>query len=124
MTDAQIGGGEGGRRVGLSCPFLKIEKSPRFGEKVLDCAHLCVKFSIQNRVLRVSRRKHSKIFLCRTFFSCIFDEMFILVPKFHEISPVLKNVWLNKMDLSQKRSFVDNYFIFLIILLHYKNLLC
>ena len=49
----------------LPCLFLKIEKkNPDFGGKDPDCVHLQVKFAIQNVVLRVSRRKSSKYFLC------------------------------------------------------------
>ena len=49
----------------LPCLFLKIEKkNPDFGRKDPDCVHLQVKFAIQNVVLRVSRRKSSKYFLC------------------------------------------------------------
>ena len=54
---------------GLPCPFLKIERSALNLEKRNpDCVHLCVKFSIQNIILRVSRRKNSKMFHCRAFF--------------------------------------------------------
>ena len=54
---------------------------PVFGKKGPHCFHLWVQFSIQNVVLRVSRRKNSK--KCGVFFSCVFDEMFIkpLVPQ-------------------------------------------
>ena len=70
-------GGEGR----LPLPFLKIEKNcPDFGTKGPDCAHHWVKFSIQNVVLRVSRRKISKMFPYRASFSCVFDKMFIEVP--------------------------------------------
>ena len=44
-----------------------------------DCAHLWVKFSIDNVVLRVSRRKSAKIFPCGVLFSYVFHEMFITV---------------------------------------------
>ena len=53
---------------------------PDFGKKGPDCIHLCVKLSIQNLVLTVSRKKSSKFFLCGIFFSCAIDEMFIEVP--------------------------------------------
>ena len=70
--------------------FWKSKKVLWFCRKGPDCIHLCVKFSIQNVVLRVSRRKNSKFFSCGAFFSCVFDE----VPKFHETSCALKNFWL------------------------------
>ena len=35
--------------------------------------------------------KNSKISPCGAFFSCVFDEMFIEMPKFRETSPALKN---------------------------------
>ena len=58
------------------------KKCPDFGTEDLDCVHLFVKFSIQNVVLRVSRRKNSEMFLCGACFSSVFDEMFIEVPQF------------------------------------------
>ena len=68
LTSAQIVG-----RRELPCPFLKIEKSVH-----LWCVHFWVKFSIQEVVLRVSRRKKlQNVSLRRPFFSCVFDEMFI-----------------------------------------------
>ena len=53
------------------------------------------KFLILNVVLRVFRRKKSIFFPCRTFLSCVVDEMFIDVPWFRENSPALKNSWLH-----------------------------
>ena len=47
-----------------------------FGKKGPDCVHLWVKFPIQNLVLRVSRRKNSKMFPCGTSFF-VFDKMFM-----------------------------------------------
>ena len=55
---AQLGGREW--ETGLSDPFLKIKKSNLIlKKKQPDFVHLSVKFSIQNVVLRVSRRKNS-----------------------------------------------------------------
>ena len=34
------------------------------------------------------------MFPCGALFFCVFDEMFIQVPEFHETSPVLNNFWL------------------------------
>ena len=45
-----------------------------------------IKFSIQNVVLLPSRRKSSEMFPCGVFFCCVFDDMFIEVPYFHETS--------------------------------------
>ena len=67
--------------------FENRKKCPNFGKKGPNCVHLSVKFSIQNVVLRVSRRKNSKIFPWGSLFSCAFDEMFIKVPYFHHLSP-------------------------------------
>ena len=64
-------------------PFLKIEKMSRLWNKVPDCACLWFKFSIQYVVLRLSRRKVSKMFPCGASFSCVFDEMFVEVFQFH-----------------------------------------
>ena len=75
ITSAQLGGGER-----HSLPFFENRKNcPDFGEKSPDCVHLWVKFSIQNAVLRVSRRKKSQSCPRGAFFSCVFDEMFTQV---------------------------------------------
>ena len=58
------------------CPFENQKTSPDFGKKGPDLVHLSVKFSIQNIVLRVSRRKNSKMYPCRTLFPCVFDKTF------------------------------------------------
>ena len=58
--------GESGGRPPL--PFFENRRNcPDFGKKSHDCVHLLVKFSIENIVLRVSRRKNSKIFPCGAF---------------------------------------------------------
>ena len=73
-SGAQLGGG-------LPCPFLKFKKKgPDNGKKGPNCVHPWVESSIQKVVLRVSRRKSSKSFLCGAFFSCVFDEKFIKSP--------------------------------------------
>ena len=77
-SGAQIRGEEGERPP---LPLFKIwKKSPDFGKEGPDCIYLCVRFSIQNVVLGVSRRKI-------LFF-------FIEVPKFHETSLALKSASL------------------------------
>ena len=49
-------------------PFFESQNNcPDFG----DCVHLWVKFSIQNAVLRLSRREKSKILPCEASFSCV-----------------------------------------------------
>ena len=60
--------GRGERRRRPSQPFFENRKCPHFGKKCPDYIHLCVKFSIQNVVLKVSRRKNSNIFHCGAFF--------------------------------------------------------
>ena len=52
----------------LPLPFLKIEKSVPIFERGPDYVHLWFKFSTQTIVLKVSRRKHSKMFLCGASF--------------------------------------------------------
>ena len=48
--------------------------------KDLHCVHLWVKPSIQNVVLRASRRKNSKMFPCGASFSGVFDNIIIEAP--------------------------------------------
>ena len=59
ITGMQLGGE---RRETSPVIFLKIKKCPEFGEKALDSVHAYVKCTIQNVVLRASRRKNSEIF--------------------------------------------------------------
>ena len=78
-SGAQLGG-----RPSLSF-FENRKKCPDTGKKKSpNCVHPWVESlnveSIQNVVLRVSRRKSFKFFLCGAFFSCVFDEKFIEVP--------------------------------------------
>ena len=62
----------------LPCPFLKIKKKwPDFWKKGPDCVHPYVKFTVQNVVLTVSKRKNFKVLPCEAFFSGIFDKMFL-----------------------------------------------
>ena len=80
------GGGVGD----LPCPFLKIAKYALIlGKNIPDCIHFCVKFSILNVVLRVSRRKNFKMFPYGAF-SLVFNEMFIKLSKLHETFSALK----------------------------------
>ena len=76
VSGVQIGGdGEG-----LPCPFFKIKDSAPNLEKGPDFVHFGGKFSIQNVVIRVSRKENSKMFLCERFFYYVFNKMFIKVP--------------------------------------------
>ena len=69
------------------------EASPAFfenGEKYLQKeGPYCywVKFSIENIVLRVSRRKNLEMFPCGTSFSCVSGGMFIEAPQFTNSVP-------------------------------------
>ena len=57
-SDARLGG-----RGEISPALFENQKScPDFGKKGPDSVHLWVKFSIQNAVSRISRRKNSKTF--------------------------------------------------------------
>ena len=58
-------------------PFWKSRKSTLILKKSV---HPWITLSIQNVVLRVTRRKSSQIFPYGTFFSCVFNEIFIEVP--------------------------------------------
>ena len=70
FTDAQ----QGGRGEASTAVSENWKKCPGFRKKGPDCAHLWVKFSIQSVVLRVSRKKISKMLPCGVSFSCVFDE--------------------------------------------------
>ena len=59
--------------------FRNLKKYPDFEKKDPDCVHIWVKFSIENIVSRVSRRKNPIMFPCEALFSCVFSEMFIKV---------------------------------------------
>ena len=73
-----------GRREETSSTLFEIKKKCLdFGKKGPDCVHLWLKFSIQNIVSKVSRRKTSKMFPYGTSFSCVFDKIFIKVPQSH-----------------------------------------
>ena len=51
--------------------FWKLKKVQWFSKKSPYSVHFWFKFSIQNVVLGVSRRKNSKIFPCGIYFSCV-----------------------------------------------------
>ena len=102
------------KRGGFPCSFLKTEKSALISKKKgSNCINLCVKFSTEKVVLRVSNRKKSKIFSCRAFFSYVFDKILIEVPKFYETFLALKNVWLHAcysfIFILQKNSAQNGY---------------
>ena len=61
--------------------LFENKKESDFGKKVLIVSFFVL--SIQIVVLRISRRKKQKSFLARLFFSCVFDKIFVEVPKFH-----------------------------------------
>ena len=58
--------GEWGGPPGL---FENRKKCPNFEEKGPDCVNLWIKYSTQNVVLIVSRRKNSKMFPCGAVFT-------------------------------------------------------
>ena len=77
LTGVQLGRRE---QASPASPKLKIVSC--FGRKNTDYVYQWVKFSIQNVVLSVSRRKNSQMFPCGTSFSffLIFDEIIVEVP--------------------------------------------
>ena len=68
--------------------FENRKKGTDFGKKGPDCIHVWVKFSIQNKNLRVSRTKNSKIF---DFFLVLLTKCLSKCPK--PPSPALKLFW-------------------------------
>ena len=82
-------------REGLPCLFRNWKKCPDFGKKSPNFVHLLVKYSIENVVLRISRRNVSKMFPCRVSFSCVFDKKLSNYPSsLNPLSPALKYIWL------------------------------
>ena len=76
------------RGGGLHCSFLKIEKKcPDFGKKGPYCVHPWVEYAIQNIVLRVSRRKSSKMFPWGVFFLVYLTKSLLTCP--NSIKPPL-----------------------------------
>ena len=56
-------------------PEKKVDsETTQRGRPCLLFFNFWVKFSIQNVVLKVARRKISNFFACNTLFSCVFDE--------------------------------------------------
>ena len=54
--------------------LCNIRRATQRGRPCLHFFNFWIKFSIQNVVLKVARRKISKFFACSTLFSCVFDE--------------------------------------------------
>ena len=73
-----------GEGRGFPCRFYKSLKVPWFWKKRPDSANLWVKISIQNVVLRVSRRKNSKTFPCDPFFSMFLTKCLLKCPNFSQ----------------------------------------
>ena len=74
--------GKGGGRSPL--PFFEnLKKCPDFGKKGPNCVHPWVESSIQNVILRVSRRKSSKTFPCGAIFLCFWRKVYrsVLIPQ-------------------------------------------
>ena len=71
-----------------SALFENQRRFPDFGNKSLDCFNLWIRFSIQNLVLRVSRKKNPKCFpggsLFLVFFVC-FLVFFVLLTCFGNV---------------------------------------
>ena len=79
LTGAYLGEGE----EASTALFKNRKTCPDFLNKGHDCAHLWVKFSIQNVVLRLSKKKTQNVSM-RGLFSGVFDEICIEVPSFHK----------------------------------------
>ena len=77
LTGVELGGEE---KLPPLLFFENRKQCPDFGRKGTDCIQLWIKFPTQNVILRVSRRKISKMFPNGASFSCVFEEMFIKCP--------------------------------------------
>ena len=82
---------------------------PDFGKKGPGCVHLWANFPIQNTILRLSRRKNSKMFPCRLLFSgfCFFFFFLFFWRNVYQSAqvpqsplPALKNFWLRTCTYS------------------------
>ena len=86
---------------------------PDFGWKALDCVHLWVKFSIQNVVWRVFRRRNTKLFPCGPFFLMLLTKYLSKCP--NNMKPLLlwkifdctclRICWLERHDFSNMNFF-------------------
>ena len=77
---------------GLLCPFLRTEKGVLILQKSPNYVHLWVKFSIQNVVLKVSRRKNSfPVFLTRCISKCPSSTKPSLLWKISGCTPALRH---------------------------------
>ena len=89
-----------GREKGsLPCRFLELKKLSWFLKERPWCIHPWVKFSIQNIVLRVSRRKNSKLFPCGPLFLVFLTKSLLKYPSSTKLfllpSLALKDLWLH-----------------------------
>ena len=85
-----------GREGGLPCSFLKFEKSALIlGKKALIVSIFGLNFPFKIQFSEYLEEKTPRYFPLGPFFTkCVFDEMLIKVPQFHEISHAMRNVWL------------------------------
>ena len=89
-----IGVQKGGGKTS-STLFKNLKKYPDFEKKDPDCVHLWVKFSAENIVLGVSRRKGFKMFPCGTLFFVFLTKCLSKCPSStNHPPPALKNIWL------------------------------
>ena len=88
-------GDYGRRREASHTLFWNSKKVPWFWQKKgPHSVHLWSTYSIQNLILRVSKRKNSKIFLRACFFLVLYTNFLSKCPNSAKQSPVLKNFWL------------------------------
>ena len=91
------------RRRGRS-PLFFFENQNKyldFSKKDPDCVHPQVKFTIQNVVFRVSRRKNFEIFPAGLFFLEFLTKCLSKCPNFTKPS-VLKNFWLSVWSMTKE----------------------
>ena len=110
--------GGGGR---LPLPFFENKKKCRdFRKKGPDCVHPYVKFTIQNVVLRVSKRKNFNIFPCLFFWNFwqnVYQSALISrnlpCPKKFLVAPLIINAAFSSTWLCVGLGFMKTFVIFL-----------
>ena len=72
--------------------FENRKRYPDFAKKGLDYFHFWVKFFIENIILKVSRRKNSKMFPCEAFFVAFLKKCLSKCPSSTNYSAIFRHI--------------------------------